>query len=337
MRVWRSLLTILAGCALVLDVAGAAAAGPVKIRIGWVVVPANLAPILFEKPGVARHVGKSYTVENFRFSGTPQIITGMASGDLDFGMLSFSAFALAVENAGLDDLRVIADSFQDGVDGYHTNEYMVLKDSPIKTIADLKGMVLGTNQVGSAIDMAIRVMLRKNGLEDRKDVTIIEVPFPNMKPMLVEKKLALISAVVPFAMDPGLRQIARPIFTQKQAIGTSEMILWAARAPFLQKNHVALVDFMEDMPCVLHWYTDPANHEEAVDIVATFTKQPRSYYDSWIFTKLDYFRDPEGRPNLDSLQANIDTQKQLGFLKTGFAVKKYADLSLVAEAAKRLQ
>ena len=52
MRVWRSLLTILAGCALVLDVAGAAAAGPVKIRIGWVVVPANLAPILFEKPGV---------------------------------------------------------------------------------------------------------------------------------------------------------------------------------------------------------------------------------------------------------------------------------------------
>ena len=46
---------------------GVANADPVKIRIGWVVVPANLAPILFEKPGIALHVGKSYTVENFHF------------------------------------------------------------------------------------------------------------------------------------------------------------------------------------------------------------------------------------------------------------------------------
>jgi len=138
-------------------------------------------------------------------------------------------------------------------------------------------------------------------------------------------------------MDRELRQVGRPLFTQKQAIGTSEMILWAARAPYLQANHAALVDFMEDMLRVLQWYADPPNHEEAVDIVAKFTKQPRSYYDSWLFTKKDYFRDPEGLPNLNSLQANINTQQQLGFLKTAFAVKKYADLSLFIQAAKRLQ
>lgn len=337
MRVWQSSLSLAVGFALLLGVADTTKAEPVKIRIGWVVVPASLAPIMFEKPGVARHVGTSYAVENFHFAGTPQVITGLASGDLDLGNLAFSSFALAVENAGMDDLRVVADSFQDGVAGYHTNEFMVLKDSPIKAIADLKGMVVGTNQVGSAIDMALRIMLRRNGLEDKKDVTIIEIPFPNMRPMLAERKVALISAVVPFSMDPELRRIGRTLFTQKQAIGTTEMILWAAREPFLQAHHAAFVDFMEDFLRVQRWYMDPANHQEAVDIVAKFTKQPRAYYDDWLFTKEDYFRDPDGMPNLASLQANIDTQKQLGFLKADLSATKYSDLSLVAEAAKRLQ
>jgi hypothetical protein len=36
------------------------------------------------------------------------------------------------------------------------------------------------------------------------------------------------------------------------------------------------------------------------------------------------------------LQANIETQHELGFLKSSFDVKQYADLAPVAEAAKRL-
>jgi NitT/TauT family transport system substrate-binding protein len=42
-------------------------------------------------------------------------------------------------------------------------------------------------------------------------------------------------------------------------------------------------------------------------------------------------------PNLETLQKAIDTQQQLGFLKAKLDVKKYADLSIVKEAAARIK
>ena len=105
----------------------------------------------------------------------------------------------------MDDLRVISDEIQDGVAGHGTNEFMVLKDGPVKTVADLKGKVLATNAMGSAVDIAMRAMLRKSGLEANKDYTIVEAPFPAMRAMLAEKKADLISAVPPFSLDPDLR------------------------------------------------------------------------------------------------------------------------------------
>ncbi len=43
------------------------------------------------------------------------------------------------------------------------------------------------------------------------------------------------------------------------------------------------------------------------------------------------------KPNLDALQKNVDMTKDLGFVKATFDVKAHSDLSLIDEAAKRLQ
>jgi len=232
--------------------AGAAWSQPVKIRAAYVVPVANWPSILFEKSGLARHMGKSYTFEAIRFQGTPPMITALANNEIEIGDLAFSSFALAVENAGMDDLRVIADEFQDGVPGYYTNEFFVLKDSPIRSVRDLKGKVLATNAAGSAVDIVARSMLRKQGLDDRSDVTIVEAAFPNMKAMLLGKKADLIPGVIPFSLDPQLRGAGRVLFTQKEAVGRTQMIVWVARASFLQKNRAAMVDFMEDAIRAVH-------------------------------------------------------------------------------------
>src|SRR6267154_2412325 len=70
--------------------------------------------------------------------------------------------------------------------GHYTNQFFVLKDSPIQKVADLKGKVVATNAVGSAVDIAMRAMLRKHGLEDKRDYTVVEAPFPTMKAMLAQ-------------------------------------------------------------------------------------------------------------------------------------------------------
>ncbi len=337
MRLTRRALLRAAAATPLLAARSGRAAEPARIRIGWVVASSNWPAFLFAKPGIARHQGASYVMEDVHFSGTPQMITALASGDLDIGTLAYSSFALAVENAQMTDLRVIADDFQDGVPGYYSDEYMVLKDAPIRTIEDLKGKVLATNGAGSAVDIALRAMLRKHGLEDRRNVTIIEVGLPNMKAVLAEKKADLICAVTPFSWDPGLRSIARPLFTQKEAVGRTQMILWAARAGFLEEKRPAMADFMDDGLRARRFYLDPANHQEAVALVAKVGHLPPQRLEDWLFTKKDYYRDPDGLPDLQALQANIDLQRDLGFLKTGFDVRKFADLDLARAAVASLK
>ena len=159
---------------------------------------------------------------------------------------------------------------------------------------------------------------------------------PNHRAALADGKVDLISSPLPFSQDAELRKIARPLFTQHDAIGTTQMIIWAARAGFLAKNRAAIVDFLEDSIRARRYFADPANHEEVVRLVSAMTKQPPSQYDAWLFTKNDYYRDPNGVPDLDALQRNIDVQRDLGFLEGKIDVAEYADLGLIKEAASRV-
>ncbi len=318
------------------SLAAARAEEPVPLRIGWVVVPSDLAPVMLAKPGLAPHAGKSYKPELTHFSGTSTIVTALAAGELDMAAIAYSTLAIAIENAGLTDIRVIADSFMDGVDGYHTNDYMVRNDSPFRTIEDLKGKSLATNEAGSAIDMALRANLAKHDMRDKRDVTIIEVRFPDMKATLKEGKVDLIAAASPFDYDPELRSFARTLFTQKDGMGPTEMIMRVVRGAYIKEHRAALVDFMADYLHTLHYVYEPQHREEGVQIVADMTKQKPEFYDKWLFTKNDYYRAQSALPDLDVLQANIETQKKLGFLKSDIDVKKYADLSIVKDAAKQL-
>ena len=333
MRILRRAVIALGLVALV---APARAAEPYHLRIGWVVAGADLATLMFAKPGLAVHAGKSYIPEMIHFQGTPTEMTALATGDLDTAALAYSTFALGIVNAGMPDLRIIGDEFQDGVPGYHTNGYVVRRDSGIRTVEDLKGKVIGTNQRGAAVDMAARAMLAKHNLQDKRDVTFIEVRFPEMKAMLKEGKVDLVTTPLPFSVDPELVAFAQPLFTQFEAIGRSQMIVRVARAGFIKEHRAAMVDFMEDYLRALRYLTDPAHHAEAVALLAEVTKQQPAIYEDWVFTKKDYFRDPAGLPNLEALQANVDLQHKLGFIRASVDVKEHADLSLVTAAAQRL-
>jgi sulfonate transport system substrate-binding protein len=309
---------------------------PVKIRVSWVAPVSNWGSIWFEKKDLARHLGKSYVLEATRFAGTPPMVTAMASGELEVANFAYSTLGIAIKNAGMDDLRVIAHEFRDGAAGHYSQEYLVLADGPVKSLADLKGKVIATNAAGSAVDVATRAMLRKAGLEDKRDYTVVEAPFPAMRAMLAEKKVDLVPGVLPFSLDPELRKIARPIFSQRDAIGETEMIVWAVRKPFIDKNRAALVDFMEDTLRIVRWYLDPANQKAAAEIASSVTKQPAERF-GWLFTNKDYYRDRDMLPNLEALQRNLDMTTDLGFVKGKVDLTAHVDLSLVKEAAARIK
>src|SRR5205823_1550045 len=330
------------GAAVVLILAGifgpaAALADPMPIRVGWVVTPGHLAPLIEalgkREAGVFKHLGQSYALQTTRFQGTTPQIQAQAIGDLDVAALSTAALALAITNAKLEE-RVVADVVADGVEGFFTENYVVAADSPIKTIEDIKGKRIATNAIGSASDAAMRTMFRKHGIKD-SDFTTVETNFANMPAMLDGGKVDLIGVLPQFSKGIIGNDKYRVLFTGGDAVGPIQAVMWAMRAEVIAANRPALVDFFEDHIRAVRWFLDERNREAALDITAAVTKLPKADL-AFAFTKDDFYHSPDARPELDTVQREIDRAVELGVLpKEVQIVPKHVDLSLIEEAKKR--
>jgi sulfonate transport system substrate-binding protein len=331
MKLTMAFLTALIG------LAGTAGAEPLKIRIAWTTVPGQMTPILFEDRALAKHRGTSYELEHFRYAGSGPMVTALGAGEVDIAPLAPSSLGVAIQNAQMHDIRVITDDYQDGVPGYYSGEFLVRKDSPIAVVPELKGKVITVNAVGGGSDLAMRMMLRRYGLEDRKDYTVVETQFNNMGAMLEERKADLAALVLPFSYTLMQRGTVRSLFTMRDILGTTQSLANVARAGFLEKNRAQLADFFEDYVRGIRWFLDPANRVAAVQKIADFNKQPASIYLPYLFTTEDYYRDANARPDLDALQHNMRTQREFGFLNADIDVQRYTDLSFIDAAIQRLK
>jgi NitT/TauT family transport system substrate-binding protein len=316
---------------------GAPRAGePVRLRIGWGTPPPTELMPIFLAPGVAKHNGVSYVVEDKHFRAATLQVMAMANSEIDIALLPSTVFGFAVENAGLQDLRFITDEFMDGVKGNFSSQFMTLDSAPIKTVEDLKGKALATNAIGGPGDLIIRTMLRAHGLEYKRDYTVIEAVFSTMKPLLFDHKADLVMITQPYYDDPALQKAARTLFSTDTAMGPMDMILWVARKDFIAAHRAAITDLLEDYVRAVHWYLDPANHARAVAIVASFNKLPEKSQD-YLFTKHDFYRNPDEVPDGQALQRTLHAQVALGLIKSEFDIVKYGDFAPIKEAVQRVK
>jgi len=312
-----------------------AAAAPVKIRYatGGGIGPNEMETIIFLdylKQNVLKNYGKAYTVDMTFTRGTPEAATLLASGQADLATLSFSAFATTIaKNAVPGGLTIISDNYQDGHQGNASNTFFVLKDSPIKTVKDLKGKKVGINAFGSAVDLVLRVVLKKNGLDPRRDVEIVEIAFPNMAPAIREKRVDCGVLVIPFLAAEAPKGDLRTLFTGGDAFGPSSVIFQVTTNTFLKSNEAAVRAFLEDYVQGLAWYYDPANRTKAIDLIADFTKSPKQVLDSYFATPRDYYRDRNGCVSPVSIQKPIDAMVDEKLLPQKVDASKYLNLSLL--------
>lgn len=329
---------VIAGAVMALAVAAdvSASADPLIIRLGVVPAPATLIPEIFGTPDIAKHAAKSYDLQITRFQGSPLQITALADNEIDIASLGFSTLGTAVENARMSDIRIIADEVQLGAPGYASTLFMVTNGSPVQQVEDLKGKVVATNAVSGALDMVGKAMLLDHGLIDKRDYTTVEIAFANMKTALLAHKVDLGVFIEPFLEDPDLHTKARVLFTSTDAMGPVGLTFWTARAEFLAAHRAAMVDLLEDYIRELRWAWDPAHRDEAITRVAAATRQSPDLLGRYIFTHKDNYQDLDGRPNLAAIASNIHAQRELDLIKADIDVTRYADLSLVGDAAKRV-
>ena len=272
----------------------AAAANAAPIRVGWAETPGHLAPLVAvlakKHPQIMPGDGKTYDFEPIRFPGSTPQIQALAIHELEVAAFSDSAFALAITNAHLD-VQIVADVIQTGHAGYFPGEYVVAKDGPIKTIADVKGKRVATNAIGSEADSTMRAMLRKHAIKD-SDFTTVEANFANQPAMLEEGKVDMIELLPQFAHDLMATGKYRILFTAAQVNGISEAVFWCVRADFIAAHRPAMIDFLTDYMRAVRWFLDPKNRKEALAILAGVTHKPLQDL-QFAFTAHDFYRSPD--------------------------------------------
>ena len=99
---------------------------------------------------------------------------------------------------------------------------------------------LAINAYGSAVDLALRVRLKKEGMDPRKDVNIIEIGFANIGAAIREKRADCGVLILPFMNTELQKGGLRPIFTGGDAFGPYAVIFHVVTNNFLKANRAAV-------------------------------------------------------------------------------------------------
>ncbi len=307
-----------------------AAPATIRYATGGGIGPNEMETIIYldwMQKNVLKGYGKDYTLDMTFTRGTPEAGTLLAAGQADMATLSFAVFATSVLKKTVPaGMTIVSDNYQDGRPGYAQNTFFVLNDSPIRSTKDLKGKKVGINAFGSAVDLALRVKLKKDGIDPRHDLTIVEIAFPNQAAAIREKRIDCGILILPFMATEVRRGDLRALFTGGDAFGPYSVIFQVATNAFLQKNEAAVRAFLADYVTGLHWFYDPANRKKAVEITAEFTKSSPAVLDSYFMTEHDYYRDRNGCVAASIIQTPIDAMRSEGFLDQPVNVADYVKL-----------
>src|SRR4030095_7717510 len=144
----------------------------VKIRIG---THASISAHLFmqKKPEILKHMGKTYEVEWVRFAGSGDAMPALVAGKLDGCLATPFPMANAINQSRVP-VTIVHQLLSFGFDGHYDAASLVRADSGINKFADMKGKTFGVNAIGGTLDMGVRIMARKSGLNPETDLTVVE-------------------------------------------------------------------------------------------------------------------------------------------------------------------
>ncbi|GGS94193.1 ABC transporter substrate-binding protein [Nonomuraea spiralis] len=169
-----ALALTLAGCGGGGETANTSAGGKglekTTIKVGALPVPDAVSVYLANAKGFFKEEG--LTVEPVTITGGAAALPQIQSGALDISQTNYVSTFLAVSQG--KKIKLVADMYQAAP---NTFNIMVPKDSPIKTVADLKGKTIFVNNLNNIATLAAETQLKVAGLT-KDDVKFAEKPFP---------------------------------------------------------------------------------------------------------------------------------------------------------------
>jgi NitT/TauT family transport system substrate-binding protein len=249
----------------------------------------------FDKRGVQ--------VELKRFETSPNIGTAILTGDVDAGASIATTVALSTESRDPGKMKIFLVDAENKTN--YLSSFVVLKESSIKSIEDLKGKKIGGFPGPTATTFG-KMVLTKFGLDPEKDVQWIELPASNHLSALESKTVDALFSYEPTSTQAVMEKNAvklLPGAVESYVIEPWQAGVWVVKDDFL-KNHPAVAKNF-----ILAIY-------DAVDFIRQNPDSAKSSLLKYTAIKLDVARQTPNIPFTKLSEVDVTTLQKYANLHT---------------------
>lgn len=307
------------------------------LRIGWVYAMANAPALIADKKGFYAAEGLNVDIKSF--SDGPLLQQAVAAGDLDVAYVGsppvYHWFSRGLESKILAQVNfgqaaVIANS-----------------KSAINTIGDLRGKKLAGVAKGSGMDVLLRgfVLTEKGKLDPDRDVSIINMPAPNMNAALEHNEVDAAFSWEPFVSQSLLRGTSKLILDVNKELPQYPWYVVISLPSTLKNRPEDVVKLLRaHLKAIAFLQTNP---EEANQIIAQeFKLESIQAANGKTLKPEDIVQEARKRmgwsARLDSkdlqfIQRLMDYSFSLGFINRPLKVEQVVDTSFLQKAEQSLK
>src|SRR6201989_2602461 len=280
------------------------------IRVGWTIPAEESKYWMMRRPAEFPQLGKVYNVEWTQFQGTSPMTQALAAGALDCATQAPLSLANGVVGGNLKAYIVAQHVFEKP--GGFSVYWAVKDDSPIKTIADLKGKTVGISVIGGGTQGPFNMLLRQAGIDPSRDIKLVEVGFAVSEDALRQGRVDGVNMNQPFAARAEAKGGIRKLFSLSEAMPNILHILEACRADFVDTNPDLVKAYVRDITSGMKKAL--ANRDETLKVVSEVMKAPVPVIETYLLKDNDLGRDPGAAPNFAAIQKMLDIYNEAGML-----------------------
>ena len=159
--------------------------------------------------------------------GGPAALAALSSGEVEFAEIGGAQAIMRSRARGLDVVIIGAIS--------NATNYQIIGSKSTRSLEDMKGKIVGVTGAGAFSDFAMRVFLKRNGIDPDKDVMLRAIGGSNLRAGALEKGLV---AAAPFAPDDTVRltRLGYPLIANLSDTLIIPQTILTSRIDFLEKS-----------------------------------------------------------------------------------------------------
>ena len=295
------------------------------IRVGFTIPAEESKYWMMKRPERFPAIGKTYNIEWTQFQGTSPMTQALAAGAVDCATQGVLSLANGVVNGGLK-AYIVAQHVYEKPGGFSVY-WAVKDDSPIKTVADLKGKTVGISVLGGGTYGPFAMILKKAGVDPEKDIKLVETGFAVSEDALRQGRVDAVNMNQPFAARAEAKGGIRKLFALSEAMPNIVHIIEACRADFVDKNPELVKAYVRDITHGMEMAL--ADRAETLKVVNEVIKAPIPVLDTYLLKDNDFGRDPKAAPNCEAIQLMLDIYAETGMLPK-LSVKQFYNPAVVA-------